>query len=70
MLKERMADIIDEASRRMDEEIAAGITEASRAVALMPPGEAGECARCGYHYSRIVNGLCGYCRDGREPPDY
>lgn len=70
MLKERMADVLDEASRRMDEEIALGVTEASKAVALMPIGEAGTCRRCEHEYSRIVGGLCGYCRDGRDPPDY
>lgn len=68
MLKERMADIIDEASRRMDEEISISVTAASRAVALMPKGEAGTCRSCGDDYERIVGGLCGFCRDGREPP--
>lgn len=34
-------------------------------VEQMPKGEPGECEACGDYFSRLVDGLCGFCRDGR-----
>lgn len=32
-------------------------------------GVSGVCAGCDEHRLRLVRGLCGYCRDGRLPPE-
>lgn len=29
----------------------------------MPAGTEGDCNECGEHFSRLVKGLCGRCRD-------
>ena len=31
----------------------------------IPRGEPGVCDGCDQPMARLVNGLCGYCRDGR-----
>lgn len=58
-----MSDDADIADQRIEERISDGINESSRYVAAMPKGEAGECEYCGNAFSRVVDGLCGHCRD-------
>jgi hypothetical protein len=58
-----MADPVDEANEIAAADLARGIA-AARAPA--PPGEPGECENCGEDMPRLVNGRCGYCRDGRR----
>lgn len=60
-----MADEIDRANEIADEHLARGIAAAK---APLAPGEPGECEECGEDMPRLVNGRCGYCRDGRENP--
>jgi hypothetical protein len=31
--------------------------------AQIPAGEEGDCEECGQHFTRLVNGYCGRCRD-------
>jgi hypothetical protein len=65
---EKLSDTLDVANQLAAAEVRNGEKASRDAVAAMPKGEAGDCAKCGYHYERTVGGLCGYCRDGREPP--
>lgn len=60
-----MADEIDRANEMADEHLARGIA-AEKAPLL--PGAPGECEGCDIDMPRLVDGLCGYCRDGRENP--
>lgn len=48
------------------------ITDAvRRARAAILPGLSGECEGCDWWMPRLVDGLCGFCRDGRKrPPDW
>lgn len=34
----------------------------------VPPGKAGECEGCGNERPRLINGLCGKCRDEMRKP--
>lgn len=58
-----MSDDADIADQRIEERISDGINEASRFVASIPAGEPGECTYCGGHFARIVDEMCGHCRD-------
>jgi len=60
-----MADILDRAAEREQEERDGALASVRAAAAAMPKGEPGECESCGEHFARIVNGQCGFCRDGR-----
>ncbi|RSV20561.1 hypothetical protein CA236_01305 [Sphingomonas sp. ABOLG] len=60
-----MSDIVDYAAEITDEHIALGIALARVPIAA---GQPGECEDCGEYMPRIVNGQCGFCRDGRTPP--
>jgi len=66
---EAIADESDRATNVEERARDASIEAARKAASTMPGGEAGDCNGCGNHYKRIVNGLCGFCRDGRRPPD-
>ena len=44
------------------------VTDALALAGPVPAGVAGECENCGEHMPRLVDGQCGYCRDGRIPP--
>jgi hypothetical protein len=35
----------------------------ARAKAQLDPGKPGECDMCGEHFSRLIRGACGGCRD-------
>lgn len=58
-----MADEIDRANEIADEHLARGIAAARVPI---PVGEPGECEECGEDMPRLVDGRCGYCRDGRR----
>lgn len=59
-----MADTADMADDIIQERISIALRRAS---APIPAGVAGECENCGDEMPRLVNGLCGFCRDGRRP---
>lgn len=61
-----MADIIDHAADREQQEREGALASVRAAAAAMPKGEPGECDGCGEHFARLVDGLCGFCRDGRS----
>lgn len=61
-------DEADRADKRIEERISDGINEASRFVASMSSGESGDCEFCGDHFSRLVLGACGFCRDKYDIP--
>ena len=58
-----MADEIDRANEIVEEHLARGLAAARVPV---PAGEPGECEGCGEDMPRLVNGRCGFCRDGRR----
>ena len=59
-----MADAVDFATDLVAEKLDQQIRTAR---APIPVGEAGECEGCFEEMPRLVNGKCGYCRDGRGP---
>lgn len=59
-----MADVADMAVEIEAEHLARGLSRI-RPVAV---GVAGECDECGEDMPRLVDGRCGYCRDGRAQP--
>ena len=61
-----MADVVDMAVEIEGEHLAAA-TRAARVGVLS--GAPGTCGECTYWFPRLVDGLCGFCRDGRQPPD-
>lgn len=61
--REHCADPIDAADYFRESVIDDHVKEAMRKAANIPIGNPGECDMCGEHYSRLVNGACGYCRD-------
>lgn len=60
-----MADPVDFATDLVAENLEKSISAARAAV---PAGEPGECHECGEDMPRLVEGRCGFCRDGRVPP--
>ncbi len=60
-----MADTVDFATDLVAEKLERGIRAAR---APIPVGEPGECETCFEEMPRLVNGQCGYCRDGRQHP--
>jgi len=60
-----MADLFDRASDKEQAEREAALASVRAAAARMPKGEPGECDKCGEYFTRLVGGLCGFCRDGR-----
>lgn len=60
-----MSDIADYAAEITNEHVALSIARARVPIAA---GQPGECEDCGEYMPRIVNGQCGFCRDGRTPP--
>lgn len=60
-----MPDIVDLAGSIEAETIAASL---ARAAEPLRPGSAGECEGCDWWMPRLVDGLCGFCRDGRPRP--
>jgi hypothetical protein len=60
-----MADLIDEATKLAEEHLARSLRAAR---AEIPVGAPGECEECGEDMPRLVDGRCGFCRDGRGRP--
>ena len=60
-----MADQFDLAQQYEEMDRAQALAAAR---APIPAGTPGECDGCGEDMPRLVNGRCGYCRDGRLPP--
>ena len=63
-----MADEADRSDKKIEDAVNDGVSEASRAVAAMPIGEAGECDLCGEFMLRLVGGACAPCRDRYKLP--
>lgn len=59
-----MADDVDFATELVADNLEKSIRAAR---APIPVGVAGECEACFEDMPRLVNGKCGYCRDGRGP---
>lgn len=60
-----MSDIVDMASGIEAEILASRL---ARIDPVIPAGVAGECEDCGEQMPRLVDGRCGFCRNGRTPP--
>lgn len=60
-----MADLADLATETEDVHLRLAEQRARAGVYTIPPGEPGVCDDCGEEFSRLVNGLCGRCRDFR-----
>lgn len=58
-----MADEIDFANDIAADTLERAIRAARQPV---PAGNPGECDECGYDMARLVEGRCGFCRDGRR----
>lgn len=60
-----MADVIDDANGLVEEHLARSLAAARVPI---PAGVPGECEGCGEDMPRLVDGQCGFCRDGRSRP--
>lgn len=60
-----MADDVDMANDLAEQHLDHSLRAAR---APVPKGEPGECDECGEDMPRLVNGRCGFCRDGRRRP--
>lgn len=60
-----MTDIADLAAEIEAEHLAVSLSQVARTI---PAGVAGICDECEEHVPRLVEGRCGFCRDGRCPP--
>lgn len=60
-----MADNADIAFELADAAVSRGLATIA---ADIPAGVAGECDDCGEPMPRLIDGRCGFCRDGRRPP--
>ncbi|HVJ00630.1 MAG TPA: conjugal transfer protein TraR [Sphingomonas sp.] len=58
-----MADLADRANECLAEHLELSLRAARAAI---PAGLPGECEECGEDMPRLVDGRCGYCRDGRK----
>jgi hypothetical protein len=56
-------DEADRASYFIESVVDDHVKEAMRRAAEIPIGEAGECQGCGDYFTRLVDDLCGRCRD-------
>ncbi len=56
-------DEADRATYFIESVIDDHVKEAMRRAAEIPIGEAGECDGCGDYFTRLVDDLCGRCRD-------
>ena len=61
--REVPTDPIDRADYFIESVIDDHVKEAMRRAAEIPIGEAGECQGCGDYFTRLVDDLCGRCRD-------
>lgn len=58
-------DLSQEKQEKLDE---ARLRKARALAQAIPEGEPGECEYCGGHFVRLVNGVCGRCRDEFKLP--
>lgn len=58
-----MADQIDQANDLNEQHLERSLRAARQPIAVGVPGE---CDECGYDMPRLVEGRCGFCRDGRR----
>ena len=56
-------DEADRASYFIESVVDDHVKEAMRRASEIPIGEAGECQGCGDYFTRLVDDLCGRCRD-------
>lgn len=56
-------DEVDLSNERAQNHEEAAIAAARAKAADIPNGVAGECSYCGEYFVRLVNGVCGRCRD-------
>ncbi len=56
-------DDIDKAGDHIDKTDEAAIAAVRKAAANIPAGKPGECDGCGEYKARLVDGMCGRCRD-------
>ena len=56
-------DEADRATYFIESVIDDHVKDAMRRASEIPEGIAGECSICGEHFTRLVNGACGFCRD-------
>jgi len=56
-------DEADRATYFIESVIDDHVKEAMRKAAEIPVGSAGECSGCGDYFSRLVDEMCGKCRD-------
>ena len=61
--REFTADPIDSADYYIESVIDDHVRDAMRAAQDIPVGNPGECEGCGDWFGRLVNGMCGFCRD-------
>ena len=61
--REVPTDPIDRADYFIESVIDDHVKEAMRRAAEIPVGNAGECDGCGEFFTRLVDGMCGRCRD-------
>lgn len=61
--REFFADDLDKASYFIESVIDDHVRDAMRAAQNIPVGNPGDCDGCGDYFSRLVNGMCGFCRD-------
>lgn len=62
-----MTDEVDISNDNIQEDIERRVEEVRRNAEL-PPGEPGDCGRCGEWSGRLVNGVCAPCRDRFKLP--
>jgi hypothetical protein len=63
-----VADIIDIANDRAEEDTERAIIAARDRAAQIPEGTKGDCDFCGEPSGRLVGGACAPCRDARRLP--
>lgn len=62
-----MTDEVDISNDNIQHDLERRVAEVRRNAEL-PPGEPGDCERCGEWSGRLVNGVCAPCRDRHKLP--
>ena len=62
-----MTDEVDISNDNIQHDIERRVEDVRRNAEL-PPGEPGDCERCGEWSGRLVNGVCAPCRDRHKLP--
>lgn len=58
-----MADEADIANDYLEKKSAKVLADIRKQADMIPVGKPGDCAECGDHFTRLVSGYCGRCRD-------